>query len=34
VTVLENDAERRNAMRDEVAMVVVPLFQKFRKKQI
>lgn len=33
VTVLEDDAEARNAMRDEVVMVVVPSFQKFTKKQ-
>ena len=33
VTVLEDDAEGRNAMRDEVVMVVVPSFQKFTQKQ-
>ena len=33
VTVLEDDAEARDAMRDEVVMVVVPSFQKFTKKQ-
>ena len=33
VTVLEDDAEGRDAMRDEVVMVVVPSFQKFTQKQ-
>jgi exocyst complex component 7 len=33
VTVLEDDADGRNAMRDEVVMVVIPSFQKFTKKQ-
>ena len=33
VTVLEDDAEGRDAMRDEVVMVVVPSFQKFAQKQ-
>ena len=33
MTVLEDDPEGRNAMRDEVVMVVLPSFQKFTKKQ-
>ena len=33
VVVLEDDVEGRNAMRDEVVMVVVPSFQKFAQKQ-
>ena len=33
VTMLEDDVEGRNAMRDEVVMVVVPSFQKFTQKQ-
>lgn len=33
VTVLEDDAEGRDATRDEVVMLVVPSFQKFTQKQ-
>ncbi|KAF8802990.1 hypothetical protein BYT27DRAFT_6747349 [Phlegmacium glaucopus] len=33
VVVLENDVEGRDAIRDEVVMVVIPLFQKFTRKQ-
>ena len=33
VVVLEDDAEARDAMRDEVVRVVVPSFQKFTQKQ-
>lgn len=33
VTVLEDDVEGRDALRDEVVMVVIPSFQKFTQKQ-
>ena len=33
VMVLEDDVEARDAMRDEVVMVVIPSFQKFTHKQ-
>ena len=33
VTVMEDDAKGRDAMRDEVVTVVIPSFQKFTQKQ-